>query len=114
MAAAFDSWKGMRRQQRLEEHLKYFFIEKHFKSHDDLFPYSQNVLKDANAGVYDHEERSTYLRPVNKWVSEEMVYNVAKKYYNKLYPVVISTDHYFLEAQKMDKCRTMCLSPASM
>ena len=100
MAAAFDSWKGMRRQQRLEEHLKYFFIEKHFKSHDDLFPYSQNVLKDANAGVYDHEERSTYLRPVNKWVSEEMVYNIAKKYYNKLYPVVYQHRPFFLRSAK--------------
>lgn len=100
MAAAFDSWKGVRRQERLEKHLRYFFVEKHFKNHDDLFWYSQVVLKEANAGKYDYIERSTYLRPVNKWVSEELVYNIAKKCYNKVYPVVYQHRPFFLRSLK--------------
>lgn len=100
MAAAFDSWKGIRRQKRLEEYLKYFFVEKRFKNHNDLFWYSQVILKEANAGKYDYIERSTYLRPINKWVSEELVYNITKKCYNKVYPVIYQHRPFFLRSFK--------------
>lgn len=100
MILAFDSWKGICRQQRLEEHLKYFFVEKHFKNHNDLFWYSQVVLDEANKGKYDYLERSTYLRPVNKWISEEMVYNIAKKCYGKKYPVIYQHRPFFLRSFK--------------
>ena len=100
IATAFNSWKGVRRQERLEKHLKYFFVEKRFKGHNELYWYAQKVLKDANAGVYSNEERSTYLRPVNKWVSEELVYNIAKKYYNKTYPVIYQHRPFFLKSAK--------------
>ena len=100
MSRAFDSWKGLKRQQRLEEHLKYFYVEKYFKNHQELFSYSLKVLNDANKGLYDKAVRSTYLRPVNKWVSEELVYNIAKKYYGKKYPVIYQHRPFFLRSDK--------------
>ena len=37
-----------------------------------------DVRKDVLEGKYDNEERSSYLKPVNKWVSEELVYSIKK------------------------------------
>ena len=97
---AFDSWKGIKRQQRLEEHLKYFYVERYFKNHFNLLSYALKVLSEANEGVYDNEERSTYLRPVNKWISEELVYNITKRYYGKKYPVIYQHRPFFLRSEK--------------
>lgn len=98
MAAAFNSWKGMRRHKRIEEHLKYFFVEKYFKNHDGLQGYALSVLKDANGGKYDHLERSTYHRPVNKWKSEQMVYDIVWKYYHQRYSVIYQHRPFFLRS----------------
>ena len=100
MATAFNSWKGMRRHKRIEEHLKYFFVEKHFKNHDGLQAYALSVLHDANTGKYDYLERSTYHRPVTKWKSEQMVYDITRKYYNKIYPVIYQHRPFFLRSHK--------------
>lgn len=100
MIAAFNSWKGMRRHKRIEEHLKYFFVEKHFKNHDGLQGYAQSVLENANAGKYDYLERSTYHRPINKWKSEKLVYDIVWKYYDKTYPVIYQHRPFFLRSPK--------------
>ena len=100
MASAFASWKGMRRQKRLEEHLKYFYIEKNIKSLGELYKNTREILDNANSGVYEQVERSTYLRPVNKWVSEELVYKIANNYYGKRYSVIYQHRPFFLRSQK--------------
>ena len=97
---AFSSWKGMRRQARLEEHLKYFFVEKDFQSKFDAEWYARDVLKAVKSGAYDGEERSCYLRPVNKWVSEEMVYKIIRRYYGKKYAVIYQHRPFFLRSPK--------------
>ena len=93
--AAFASWKGKRRQERLEQHLKYFSVSHRLKDLADIYGYQRDILAAANAGKYDLIERSTYLKPVNKWVSEELVYKLAKKLY-KEYAVIYQLRPFFL------------------
>ena len=99
MEAAFNSWRGVRRQKRLEEHLKYFSVEVFVKKHEDIFENLQYVLENANVGKYNNIARSTYSRPVNKWISEELVYKIAKKYY-KQYQVIYQHRPFFLRSPK--------------
>lgn len=96
----FCSWKGMRRQERLENHLTYFFTEKMFTDKTAAANYCKEVLDRANSGEFNDIERSTYLRPVNKWVSEEMVYKIAKKHYGKQYAVIYQHRPFFLRSPK--------------
>lgn len=68
--AAFASWKGTRRQERLEEHLKYFSVSHYLIDLADIYGYQRDILAAANAGKFDRVERCAYLKPVNKWISE--------------------------------------------
>ena len=90
----------MRLHKRIEEHLKYYFIEEYFKNHIGLERYAKTVLEDANAGKYDYLERSTYQRPVEKWKSEKRVYDIAWKYYNEDYRVIYQHRPFFLRSFK--------------
>lgn len=92
---AFDSWKGKPRKYRLENHMKYFYLEKYFKEKDDVWRYADKILIKAYDNEFSHQERSTYLRPINKWVSEELVYNLTKKLY-KNYNVIYQHKPFFL------------------
>lgn len=96
---AFASWKGVRRQKRLEEHLKYYYFEKYLKSKIDVWPYRRELLDKANRGEFSKISRNDYIRPVNKWVSEELVYHIAKKYF-KEYEVIYQHRPYFLRSSK--------------
>lgn len=80
---AFNSWKGVRKQKRLEERFRYFYFENFFREKDDAWRYADEILENAYNGVYQNEERSTYTQPVNKWKTEEMVYNITKKLYKQ-------------------------------
>ena len=42
---AFDSWKGKPRKYRLENHMKYFYLEKYFKEKDDVWRYTYKGLR---------------------------------------------------------------------
>ena len=97
--AAFASWKGVRRQTRLEQHLKYFTVSLCLKDLGDVYGYQRDILDAANAGEYADIERSTYLKPVNKWTSEELVYKVTKKLY-KEYAVIYQLRPFFLRTPK--------------
>ena len=94
---AFNSWKGTKRQERLEKHLKYFFIERDFTSKDDAWAYQASLLLDVNNGSYSDKIRDTYLRPTNRWISEEKVYRITKKYY-KDHAVIYQYRPYFLKS----------------
>lgn len=96
---AFASWKGIRRQTRLEQHLKYFYFEKALKSKDDAWPYRRKLLERVNSGDYSYISRNDYVCPVNKWVSEELVYHITKKYF-KNYAVLYQHRPYFLRSSK--------------
>lgn len=94
---AFASWKGIRRQKRLENHLKYFSIEKYFKEKDDVWRYADIVLEKANNLEYADLERSTYVKPSQKWISEELVYTLTKKIYPD-YVVIYQHRPFFLKS----------------
>lgn len=68
MNAAFASWKGTRRPERLEQHLKYFSVSRCLKDLADVYGCQREILAAANAGKYDRAERSA-LKPVNKRIS---------------------------------------------
>jgi hypothetical protein len=93
--ACFNSWKGMRRQERLEKHFTYFSIEHYCKDLADVYGHQTEILNFANDGEFSSEERSTYLKPINKWVSEELVYNIIKKIYEG-YHVIYQHRPFFL------------------
>lgn len=94
---AFNSWKGISRQKRLESNLQYFYLEHDFREKDDVWRYADKILEDANNHVYDNEERGGYSKPINKWVSEELVYKIAKKLY-KEYAVIYQHRPFFLHS----------------
>lgn len=94
---AFNSWKGIKRQKRLENNLKYFYLEEYFREKDDAWKYAVKLLEDVNSNNFEHMERSEYFRPVNKWKSEELVYKITKKIY-KDYGVIYQHRPYFLRS----------------
>ncbi|MBC1888080.1 hypothetical protein HCA63_06915 [Listeria booriae] len=94
---AFTSWKGICRQKRLENHLKYFSIEKYFKEKDDVWRYADIILEKANNLEYADFERSTYVKPSQKWISEELVYTLTKKIYPD-YVVIYQHRPFFLKS----------------
>lgn len=93
----FDSWKGTKRQVRLEKHMRYFYFEKRFREKNDVWRYCDTILKNAYNNMYSLEERSTYIKPINKWVSEEQVYKITKKLY-KEFNVIYQHRPFFLRS----------------
>lgn len=96
---AFKSWKGKCRQERLEKYMNYFYFEKQFKEKDNIWKYCDQILENAYKGMYSLEERSTYTRPVNKWISEELVFLITKKLY-KGFNVIYQHRPFFLRSSK--------------
>lgn len=80
---AFASWKGNNRQYRLENHFFYFYLEKHLREKDHAWRYADEILKSAYENKFVEIERSTYTRPINKWTSEEMVFNIVKRLFKQ-------------------------------
>lgn len=96
----FASWKGVKRQKILEEHLKYSVVEKYSKIIGvENYYYADNILKKANAGEYDNFDKATYLRPIKKWISEELVFNITKKIF-KNHKVIHQHRPFFLKSPK--------------
>lgn len=84
---AFLSWKGERKRWRLENKFSYFYIDKAIKDDRDISKELGSFLDAAKIGKYDSEKFGFYLKPLNKWKSEEIVYNITKKLY-KDYQVI--------------------------
>ena len=91
------SWKNLSRQDRLEKHLQYYVIKEFKKEFDDTWQYADSVLKLAQNGYFEVLESSNYLKPTNKWITEELVYNLTKKIF-KDYNVIYQHRPYFLKS----------------
>jgi len=78
---AFETWKGkgVKKQFLLENYLKYFYFEKDFRDKDDAMLYAHEISKKVCTNSFGDIERCTYLKPTNKWVTEELVYKLCKK-----------------------------------
>ncbi len=95
---AFLSWKGTKKLWRLENKFSYFYEDVAVKNQWELDGIAKNILAKAYEGMYDNCEFGTYQKPINRWKSEESVYNITKKLYknyNVIYqyrPFYLSTD----------------------
>lgn len=96
---ALNSWKGIRRQYRLEKYLSYCVIEKYFREKDDVWRYADQLVKDARNSMFDNYECYSYLRPSYKWINEERVYKIVKKMF-KNYVVIHQYRPFFLKSSK--------------
>ena len=95
--AALRTWKGCSRQKQIEGHLRYFVIQKHQKEYDDTWKYGDQLLQMAENGVFADYERFSYVRPTNKWITEELVYKLTKKIF-KQYKVIYQHRPFFLKS----------------
>ena len=94
---ALRSWKGVPRQKQLEEHLEYFVIKEWQKEFDDIWKYADQLLAQAYNGAFSDFERFSYIRPTNKWITEELVYKLVKKLYRQ-YKVIYQHRPFFLKS----------------
>ena len=94
---AIRSWKGISRQKQLEEHLRYFVIQQHQKEFDDTWQYGDKLLAMAKDGLFADMERFSYIRPTNRWITEELVYKLAKKLFKK-YHVIYQHRPFYLKS----------------
>ncbi|WP_270939779.1 hypothetical protein [Romboutsia lituseburensis] len=93
---AFESWSGKSRKYSLENHFRYFYLSKYFREKDNVWRYADKILEKAYKGEFAHKEKSAYLKPINKWISEELVYKLTKKLY-KEYNVIYQHRPFFLK-----------------
>lgn len=94
---AIKSWKGVKRQKRLENHLRYCVVEKNTKEFEETWRYADYVLECAVNGEFDAIEKNYYLRPTNRWVTEEYVFKLTQKIY-KDYKVIYQHRPFFLKS----------------
>lgn len=87
------------RQVIIENYLKYFFIQKNIKDKDDAHKFAHEICDKMCEGEFQDIERSAYLKPVNRWITEELVYNLVKKIY-KNYKVIYQHRPFFLKGTK--------------
>lgn len=97
---AFNLWRGVKRVRRLEENLTYFFIEEYHKEKSLVCKRADELANEFNENSckFDKLERSSWLQPNNKWISEELVYRLTKKMF-KDYKVVYQMRPFFLRSK---------------
>lgn len=85
METALETWKnkGLKRQHILENYLRYFYFEKTFDNKDDVFDYAYHIFEQICNNNLSKIEKYSYLKPTNKWITEELVYKLCKKIYKE-------------------------------
>lgn len=96
---AFLSWNGKKKLWRLENQLTYYYVDIYVKEEVDLYSLPSEILDNAKSGKYDQFERGQYKKPLNRWKTEELVYNIVKKLYRQ-YKVVYQYHPYYLKTTK--------------
>lgn len=96
---AFLSWKGEKKRWRLENKFSYFYEDRWVKNDLELFRIPKEILDEARMGSYDKCEFGMYSKPINRWKSEELVYNITRKLY-KDYQVIYQYHPFFLQTDK--------------
>lgn len=92
----FQSWKNLNCKERLENHLEYFVLEEFHREKDDVWRRADSIYDESAQGKYNHEERSTYAHPINRWKSEELMYKIVRKIFKK-YNVIYQHRPFFLK-----------------
>lgn len=96
---AFVSWKGKRKKWRLENKFSYYYEARDFKNDNELFTIGYDYKESAKKGRYDQCEFGTFIKPLNRWKSEELVYKTVKDLY-KEHEVIYQYKPYFLATDK--------------
>ena len=96
--AAFLSWKGEKKRWRLENKFSYYYEDYQIKDESKMFVLPDELLRDAYRGKYDSCEFGEYSKPLNRWKSEELVFNLTKKLY-KDYQVIYQYRPFFLQTE---------------
>lgn len=96
---AFLSWKGKKKKWRLENKFSYYYEDRQVKNDLELFSIPEKLIKAAQCGAYDDFEFGSYNKPLNRWKSEELVYNITKKLY-KDYQVIYQYKPFYLSTDK--------------
>lgn len=91
------SWRRIPRQERIEQHLRFYVIKEFKKEFDDVWKYADELLIGAQNGILEALDASSYLKPINRWVTEELVYNLTKKIW-KNHHVIYQHRPYFLKS----------------
>lgn len=94
---ALSSFKGTKRQKRLECNLKYFYFKKYFREKNDAWRYADKLVNQADNHLFDSLDKTSYVRPENKWTSEELVYKLTKKIFSD-YKVIYQHRPFFLKS----------------
>ena len=92
--SAFLSWKGEKKRWRVENKFSYYYEDRQIKSETGLYESLREILTTAQLDMYQGE-LGYYAKPLNRWKSEELVYNITKKLY-KDYQVVYQYRPRFL------------------
>lgn len=93
----FQSWKKERCKERLENHLTYFVLEELHREKDRVWRRADEIYEEVLEGKYTNEERSTYFHPINRWISEELMYELIRKEF-KNYNVIYQHRPFFLKS----------------
>ena len=96
---AFLSWKGEKKRWRLENKFSYYYEDRQVKNNLELFDIPGEIIKAAADGAFDEYEFGSYNKPLNRWKSEEMVYNITKRLY-KDYQVIYQYKPFYLATEK--------------
>lgn len=97
--SAFLSWEGKKKLWRLENQLTYYYVDVYVKEEVDLYSLPSEILNNAKSGKYEKFERGQYKKPINRWKTEELVYNIIKKLYRQ-YKVIYQYHPYYLKTAK--------------
>ncbi len=91
------SWKRIKYKERVENNLTYFVLEEYHKEKESVWKRADKIYQDKLEGKYINEERSTYSKPINRWKSEELMYNLICKIFKK-YKVIYQYRPFFLKS----------------
>ena len=93
---AYFSHKNERKKVRLEENLKYYYINEYFKENKDIVNYCNKLLKKLYTEIQIRDWTS-YVFPTYKWKNEEFITKVIQKNY-KEYGVVSQYRPFWLKS----------------
>lgn len=89
----------IKKQFILENYLKYFYIEKTFNNKDDAQVYALNIYREIylKNNKFNDYHRFNYIKPENKWTTEELVFKLCKKIF-KNNKVIYQHRPFFLKS----------------
>jgi len=96
---AFLSWKGKKRNWILENQLSYTVLNDTIKEEVKIYEKLNEIHSLVISGKLDNLERGSYVKPINRWKTEELVYNIVKTLYRN-YQVIYQYRPFYLSTER--------------